>query len=202
MMCLARCIGDDFTMTKFSSFTTDLFWLLRFYTTGQNDLLESSHNSRRNSDEFLVAQGSSSNSGVETTTAAAFIPESSNYYPTLGDARAALLSMQNKKPLQESSSLWTGSDRYCESVLYGFLTTFSDVCSGQDLHMISELRTLSIHNIMLVVSKILYAMSHCKWSFFLDICNSWYKINKTQVQRFLNMSLLVVQPWLVSRRCL
>jgi hypothetical protein len=88
-----------------------------------------------------VAQGSSSNSGVETTTAAAFIPESSNYYPTLGDARAALLSMQNKKPLQESSSLWTGSDRYCESVLYGFLTTFSDVCSGQDLHMISELRT-------------------------------------------------------------
>jgi hypothetical protein len=57
-----------------------------------------------------VAQGSSSNGGVESTTAAAFIPESSNYYPTLGDARAALLSMQNKKQLQESSSLWTGSD--------------------------------------------------------------------------------------------
>jgi hypothetical protein len=141
-----------------------------------------------------VAQGSSSNSGVETTTAAAFIPESSNYYPTLGDARAALLSMQNKKPLQESSSLWTGSDRYCESVLYGFLTTFSNVCSGQDLHRISELRTLIIHSIMLLVSKIHYAMSHCKCSFFLDLCNSWYKINKTQVQQFLNMSLLVVQP--------
>jgi hypothetical protein len=68
--------------------------------------------------------------------------------------------------------------------------------------MISELRTSSIHNIMLLVSKIRYAMPHCKWSFFLDICNSWYKINKTQVQRFLNMSSLVVQPWLVSRRCL
>jgi hypothetical protein len=36
----------------------------------------------------------------------------------------------------------------------------------------------------------------------LDICNSWYRINETQVQQFLNMSLLVVQPWLVSRRCL
>ncbi|CAK9273283.1 unnamed protein product [Sphagnum jensenii] len=68
----------------------------------------------KTTDKPLIAQGSSSNSGVETTTAAAFIPESSNYYPTLGDARAALLSMQNKKPLQESSSLWTGSDRYCQ----------------------------------------------------------------------------------------
>ncbi|CAM6077118.1 unnamed protein product [Sphagnum tenellum] len=69
----------------------------------------------KTTDKPLMAQGSSSNSGVETTTAAAFIPESSNYYPTLGDARAAaLLSMQNKKPLQESSSLWTGSDRYCQ----------------------------------------------------------------------------------------
>jgi hypothetical protein len=105
-------------------FTTDLFWLLHFYTTGQTDLSESPHNNRRNSDEFLLAQGSSSNGGVESTTAAAFIPESSNYYPTLGDARAALLSMQNKKQLQESSSLWTGSDRYCESVLYGFWQHF------------------------------------------------------------------------------
>ncbi|CAM6048709.1 unnamed protein product [Sphagnum compactum] len=66
--------------------------------------LKSPHNSRRNSDEFLVAQGSSSNSGVETTTAAAFIPESSNYYPTLGQDSAiegqwmASTSPGNKQP--------------------------------------------------------------------------------------------------------
>jgi hypothetical protein len=61
-----------------------------------------------------MAPGSSCNSSVEnsTTAAAAYIPKSPNYYPTLGDARAALLSMQSNKSSQESSSLWTtSSDR-------------------------------------------------------------------------------------------
>ncbi|CAK9219112.1 unnamed protein product [Sphagnum troendelagicum] len=74
-------------------------------------LSESHHNSGRNSEEFLMAPGSSCNSSVENSTsaAAAYIPESPNYYPTLVDARAALLSMQSNKSSQESSSLWTTS---------------------------------------------------------------------------------------------
>ncbi|CAN5967072.1 unnamed protein product, partial [Sphagnum jensenii] len=72
---------------------------------------KSHHNSGRNSEEFLMAPGSSCNSSVENSTsaAAAYIPESPNYYPTLVDARAALLSMQSNKSSQESSSLWTTS---------------------------------------------------------------------------------------------
>ncbi|CAK9217183.1 unnamed protein product [Sphagnum troendelagicum] len=77
----------------------------------QGHLSESHHNSGRNSEEFLMAPGSSCNSSVENSTsaAAAYIPESPNYYPTLVDARAALLSMQSNKASQESSSLWTTS---------------------------------------------------------------------------------------------
>lgn len=82
---------------------------------------------------------SNSSSGVEilSTTAmpsAAFIgadsPANSYYYPTLVDARAALLSMQTKKlPSQlESYSLWTSSsDRYLRvlfSLLFSCLTAF------------------------------------------------------------------------------
>ncbi len=51
-----------------------------------------------------MAQGSSSNRGLETST---FLPKSSNYYSTLGDAHATLLLMQNRKPSQqEASNLW------------------------------------------------------------------------------------------------
>jgi hypothetical protein len=71
---------------------------------GQNDFAESPHNNGRNYGEFLMAQGSLSNHGLETST---FLPKSSNYYSTLGDAQATLLLMQNKKPSQqENSNLW------------------------------------------------------------------------------------------------
>jgi SHAQKYF class myb-like DNA-binding protein len=71
---------------------------------GQNDFAESSHNNGRNYEEFLMAQGSLSNRGLETST---FLPKSSNYYSTLGDAQATLLLTQNKKPSQqEASNLW------------------------------------------------------------------------------------------------
>jgi hypothetical protein len=71
---------------------------------GQNDFAESPHNNGRNYGEFLMAQGSLTNRGLETST---FLPKSSNYYSTLGDAQATLLLMQNKKPSQqEASNLW------------------------------------------------------------------------------------------------